>query len=1077
MEEQPRDESEYGGLGTAAEWAPTSASARLLHALSGGAEAAGEPVPPEPHEELAPPPSEPPPAARAEAAAPAGARLVSTLVGRRIGAYQVERRLGGGAMASVYAATELATGRKVALKVLLPDADATVRERFRLEARTVSELDHPHIVHTLAVGGHDEGPLDAGTDAGADALDGGENDAFTFIAMELVEGESLGDLLDRVHVLNAHDAATLLAPIARALAYAHGRNVVHRDVKPSNILLRRAAGNDPHAVRLAALDGPVVPLLSDFGIARALDAPDLTSAGRTIGTPAYMSPEQCAGSREITGRADIYSLGAVLYRALVGRSPYSGTTTQILYAHVYEPLTIAEEVLRTLPPLLVEVLGTALAKDPAARYADAQRMADDLELCVRRPTVVAQAQAAVAPGEATATMSNLEAAAAAGSARTTAQTSTVVLVPGPALGGAMGRPTTESVRPVTGGYTAVTPPTGHVLVAPAPPATIYLPPPAAARAELPLRQRRMRGLLVALALALPIFALLAVAVAALLSMGPFGRPAVVGVVGTPTAAVPTSSDVSSNPLVTGATPAGSIAAESTQPLSTPQPGAEGSAPAVEPSAAASPAAPTPTPEEADGMPAAGASTPISLPTPAGDIVGFWDDARAFYEDRDWGSALSWLTLVQRIDPGFEQAQVERMLADVYVAMGTRANARSDGALAVQQLEQAVALQPQNAELAALLRATTAYLAAEGAGAEDARRLLQIAHTTYGERLLRDNRVCDAADQVAASARILPESRTTAAAEDLATRCSVLLIARADQRLLESLTGRMLYSTQLPDGRYATYTIATTPGSSAELLLADARQPALALDGMSLAYHATAQGQQGLALLDLTTGAPAQRLTSNTGDAADSPPAWNNAANLLVYAGTRPPDARSSIYRLERDGGNPQLLVTGSSPAWSAATDLIAYNGFGPDGRAPGLYLMRPTGAVDASYGGLLTDNGNDIRPAWAPDGSSLLLMSSGRSQSWDLFQVTLESREVTQLTTDQGQDGLPTFSPDGRFAAWVSDRGGRWNIWVRAVNPAVVTSILGPSSPGAGGAPRELLMAPIEGTLTNWLEHSLQWLP
>ena len=128
-----------------------------------------------------------------------------------------------------------------------------------------------------------------------------------------------------------------------------------------------------------------MPLLSDFGIARALDAPELTSIGRTIGTPTYMSPEQCADSHEIDGRSDLYSLGAVFYRCLVGRPPFSGTTTQILHAHVYDPLTIPEDILADLPALAVQVLRYTLAKDPAERYPTGAHMASDLAALAALP--------------------------------------------------------------------------------------------------------------------------------------------------------------------------------------------------------------------------------------------------------------------------------------------------------------------------------------------------------------------------------------------------------------------------------------------------------------------------------------------------------------------------------------------------------------------------------------------------------------------------------------------------------------------------------------------------------------------
>ncbi|MGB5050164.1 MAG: protein kinase, partial [Caldilineaceae bacterium] len=289
----------------------------------------------------------------------------ANLTGRQIGRYLIGRRLGSGGAAAVYQAYDQVQGRSVALKVLLPGADETTRSRFRQEARTAGALRHPNIVTTLQVG-------DAPTDGVA------------YIAMELIEGESLARLLERRGKLLPEESCNLLTPIALALAHAHQFGIVHRDVKPSNILLRPASPGATGSVQLDALDHPVVPLLSDFGIARALDTPELTNVGRTIGTPAYMAPEQCAGSRDVTAQSDIYSTGAVLFRCLVGRAPFLGSVTQILHAHVYEAVTIPDDVLASLPPRVVDVLRATLAKDPAERYADGQALADALILAAGR---------------------------------------------------------------------------------------------------------------------------------------------------------------------------------------------------------------------------------------------------------------------------------------------------------------------------------------------------------------------------------------------------------------------------------------------------------------------------------------------------------------------------------------------------------------------------------------------------------------------------------------------------------------------------------------------------------------------
>jgi eukaryotic-like serine/threonine-protein kinase len=290
---------------------------------------------------------------------------LTNLAGKQIGRYLIGQQLGSGGAATVYRAYDQVQGITVALKLLLPGADEKAYDRFRREATLAGALRHPHIVRILQIGIAPKGEV-------------------AYIAMELVEGESLSDLLSMRGRLRPEETANVLEPVARALAYAHRQGVVHRDVKPGNILLRTVSPGAPNSVQLEALEHPVVPLLSDFGIARALDAPELTSAGRTVGTPAYMAPEQCAGSREVDGRADVYSLGAVLYRCITGRMPFSGTTTQILHAHVYDPLVIEDSVLRLLPPVMVEILQRSMAKRPEDRYPNADILADVLTLAAGR---------------------------------------------------------------------------------------------------------------------------------------------------------------------------------------------------------------------------------------------------------------------------------------------------------------------------------------------------------------------------------------------------------------------------------------------------------------------------------------------------------------------------------------------------------------------------------------------------------------------------------------------------------------------------------------------------------------------
>jgi len=333
---------------------------------------------------------------------------LADLSGEQIGRYLIDKRLGSGGVATVYQAYDQVQGRTVAFKVLAPTADLNTLNRFRREALTSGSLRHPNIVRTLQVGTAREGEI-------------------AYIAMELVEGESLADLLTRQGKLRAQESCNLLEPIARGLAFAHRSNIIHRDVKPSNILLQPSSLSSANNVQLELLEYPVIPMLSDFGVARVMDAPELTNIGRTVGTPAYMAPEQCSGSREIDGRADIYALGTVLYRCVVGRLPFSGTTTQILHAHVYAPLTIDDHLLRQLPPIVVDILRRSLAKRPESRYAQMSDMADELALAAGRQPIFATAEMAE-PTDATATLT-LSALPAV--QPDTTQVNSAVLVPAP----------------------------------------------------------------------------------------------------------------------------------------------------------------------------------------------------------------------------------------------------------------------------------------------------------------------------------------------------------------------------------------------------------------------------------------------------------------------------------------------------------------------------------------------------------------------------------------------------------------------------------------------------------------------
>ena len=264
------------------------------------------------------------------------------------GRYAFERVLGEGAMGRVVLARDVTLDRLVAIKVISPELGAAsmFRERFLLEARTVAKLRHANIV-TVHEAGEAAGHL--------------------YFVMEYVAGRSLRELIDHEKKSPPERAAPILADVAEALGYAHGQGIVHRDVKPENILLDGLSGR---------------AMLTDFGIARALSAAGdgrLTGTGLLVGSPRYMSPEQAAGERELDGRTDIYSLGLVGYELLTGESPFPGASGASLIAR---QITQAAPPLKSrapnAPPSLATAIDRALEKDPDHRWQNASDMANAL---------------------------------------------------------------------------------------------------------------------------------------------------------------------------------------------------------------------------------------------------------------------------------------------------------------------------------------------------------------------------------------------------------------------------------------------------------------------------------------------------------------------------------------------------------------------------------------------------------------------------------------------------------------------------------------------------------------------------
>jgi serine/threonine-protein kinase len=279
--------------------------------------------------------------------------------------YEIHRRLARGGMAQVYLARDRSLDRPVAIKELVPEfaTDPSFVERFRREAQAAANLAHPNIV----------GVYDWGT-----------QDGTYFIVMEYIDGPSLSQVIRRDGPLHPRRAAELAGEVAGALGFAHSRGVVHRDVKPGNVLLTGSGQSK----------------VTDFGIARAMSSPDedLTQAGSVMGTATYFSPEQAQGL-PVDPRSDLYSLGVVLYEMVTGRAPFAGDTPlAIAYKHVQDQPAAPSTVISDLPQGMDAIIMKLLSKRPDDRYASAEELRMDLRRFLHGETTNAERALAAATG-------------------------------------------------------------------------------------------------------------------------------------------------------------------------------------------------------------------------------------------------------------------------------------------------------------------------------------------------------------------------------------------------------------------------------------------------------------------------------------------------------------------------------------------------------------------------------------------------------------------------------------------------------------------------------------------------------
>ncbi|MGO9321989.1 MAG: protein kinase domain-containing protein [Solirubrobacteraceae bacterium] len=303
--------------------------------------------------------------------------LLGTVIGGR---YRLDAEIGRGGMSTVYRAFDTVLERPVAIKLMHREiaADSDQLERFRREARSVAQLNHPHVVTVI----------DAGEEASPDGAHGLHGTVGTpYIVLEYIDGETLKDVIRREGPLDIPQAIAYAIEIARALGAAHERQIVHRDVKPHNVLISEEGGAK----------------ITDFGIARTLTEEGLTMAGRVLGTTDYVSPEQALG-QAVTGQSDLYSLGVVLFEMLTGEVPFHGSSpVAVAMKHVREDVPDVQRLRPELSAATAAVVERAVSKDLTRRYPDAASMVADLEEVL----AVEAARAGQATGEVTSVLRTL----------------------------------------------------------------------------------------------------------------------------------------------------------------------------------------------------------------------------------------------------------------------------------------------------------------------------------------------------------------------------------------------------------------------------------------------------------------------------------------------------------------------------------------------------------------------------------------------------------------------------------------------------------------------------------------------
>jgi Tol biopolymer transport system component len=748
--------------------------------------------------------------------------------------------------------------------------------------------------------------------------------------------------------------------------------------------------------------------------------------GRTIGTPAFMAPEQCSGNADIDGRADVYALGAVLYRCLVGRTPFSGTTTQVLHAHVYEQLLIPNDVADVLPASVTQLLARAMMKEPERRFANIGMMAVELKQVAALPVEEMGAQDG-AIVDSTVTMDSLPAA----KAPTTSTSRVLVPAPTPMVTPAAARP--GPIRPVLRASVPLATPVRAI---------------SASSSQGRTRARQSRWVKLALAGASAVLVALLVGMLVNSVWPGVGVDDPVLSEATATPAAVAAAGTPQLPPVAQDRPAADVTAEAAQ-----------TAQATRPTAQPTPGSPTPTP-----------GPPILALQPN------WELAVASYEEGEWQEAVDFLSLVDTTIEGWDlpgeedidQQRLHDMWVTSYLGLATNAAALGGWERALTNMEKAAALVPDDALLAEMVANLEALVALENKIDEDSEEQRATLRTdyaalqaAYARQLADEAKVCDALIHVGYAIRIEATEALQASQDQLTAQCR-------NENAIEGIVetgGTILYSAVAGD-TFNIYRMPVAEGAGtalpSALVMGNAAQPRLSPNGSLLAYYSRQHGNDGLSGVRVNGLAPAgggERYSPNPEDSRDSPPSWESSNARLAYnTGFADQAARIFITSASADMGATDMGY-GKDPAWRPNSDVIVFNGPDDTGQNVGFQWMTPNnnGADRRS----LTSNGNDQRPVWTSDGKYIVFMSKDRQggSSWEVYRMEWATGNVVLLTDGNlAQDGLPAISPDNKWVAFMSDRAGRWDLYYVSID---------------GGEVHYL--SPISGQPLSWLEHSIQW--